>query len=381
MSKGNKHAQRVLQASNIKTGKLRGKKVAIAIIGQSNEQDNVAVSDLSAYPDAFASRYLPFGNVTPGRLSVAGYGGFWYRVADILYENGFNAKIVNHSVGSMSFVTDVVGQIKTRANNAAFNQRRAPEDSLDRGYFGDTTIQGGKVFVCTTGRKKYLSRRKDVISATSWNAVPIDYSLVVGSQVSAGSDPATWAAATLGSTITDGGITWTCVEAANSTNVTNGAVLNTAFGPYGFDPFGVIEKTWDELKRVEADQKLVYIANAQSDTGQSQSDYQTALENISKFFTLRGFKTLIGLSCYTPTSTTTAYNTLTAAQQAAIAAQAALYPGKVFAGANLYQDLGSTGVMGTGGAYLQGDNVHLNGAGVLASAPFIANRILTALNA
>jgi len=356
-------------------------KVAIGVVGQSNEQGRVDPSDLAAYPQCFASLTNPSFNSPVWGQILPGYGGFWHKVYDDLAAQGYEAKIFNGAVGSSSFVTATCGQVLTRANSSGVAARRSPDDFEDRGYFGATTVQGGKVFVATTAKKQVAFRRKNIFGATSWAESGIDFISTSGTGTTAASDPGGWSAAALGGTITDGTVTWTCVDTTNSTGMSNGQVLSPTFSAYGFDPFGILERVHINMSNIRASQKIIYIQNAQSDAGTPAATYQSALENIATFFLIRGYKVVIGLSCFNPNTTTANYNLLATGRLAAIASlQAGAYGAKVFAGANLYDLMGSTGNMALGGAWLQSDNVHLNGAGALVGAGYISPTILSALS-
>lgn len=356
--------------------------VAIGIVGQSNEQNRVNPSDKSAYPQAFGSLRNPYFNGLIDGQIIPGNGGFWYKVYDDLFDKGVRAQFFNGAVGSASFISHACGQVFTRANSTGVAARRTPDDSEDRGYFGTITVQGGKVFVSTTGKKQILFRRRNINGATSWAESGIDYVSTSGTGTTASSDPGGWSSATVGSTITDGSVTWTCVEGGNSTGMANGQILSPTFQAYGFDPFGMLERVHIGMKGIRATRKIIYIQNAQSDAGNSAVNYQAALENIGTFFLLRGYEIMIGLSCYNPNSSTTLYDNLQTGRASALTTLKAAYPGKVYDGANLYSALGTTGNMAIGGGYLQDESgawVHLNGAGALAGASYISSSFISAL--
>ncbi len=174
----------------------------------------------------------------------------------------------------------------------------------------------------------------------------------------------------MGSTITDGGLTWTCralnVNTGADTAMNVGAALTVLTeGKYGFDPFGLLTRAHSETSRVKSTKaRVVVLENGQSDAQASsgsqstvQGWYTAALMSMANYFAIRGYTVFIGLTCFQPSSQTYQYDTLAASVAATVTAQATLNPGKVFAGANLYSTLGS--VHGSNRLFLQSDNSHV----------------------
>jgi hypothetical protein len=127
---------------------------------------------------------------------------------------------------------------------------------------------------------------------------------------------------------------------------------------------------------------LIMFGQTDAGNGVTQTNFRNAVMASARYWLKRGYRVHLGLSCYTPTVTTAAYNTLSAGLSDALTLLAGdVYSSRVHAGPNLYTALGSTGVMGTGGAYLNPDNVHLNGLGALAAADVISANIIATLRA
>ncbi|RPA22462.1 hypothetical protein, partial [Shewanella frigidimarina] len=296
--------------------------------------------------------------------------------------HGYEAQIFNGAIGSMSMISHAAGQVlSSRANTTAYFERRTSSDREDFGYAGDLLVQSGKLFVCTTGRKRFASTRAMYRADLPTVNVPkFDYIGSIGSQASAASDPGTWASTTLGSTVTDGTVVWTDIN--DSSPLAAGQILNENQVGFGFDPLGILERIHVNMQRMQdVESRHIIISNGQSDTSQTSGNYQSALQNVARFFLRRGYYVWIGLSCYTPTTTTANYDTLTTGVNAAIAAcqSDAIWGSRCFAGANNYTLMGSTGNMGSGGAYLQGDNLHLSGAGAIVFGTNWADRFKSVL--
>ena len=225
--------------------------------------------------------------------------------------------------------------------------------------------------------------------------VDLDQILVIGSQATAASEPASLATAAVGDVITDGTVQWTCLATggSGSTCLYNGytrtAGVRLTSLQAGSGPFGILHRVvalaWADPA---ARRRIVMLQNAQSDVGNSQ--YQVALESIGRYLLQRGCEVMIGLSCYQPASGTSAYDTLTTAVNAALTTLRAdatvIQHGAVDAvltGANLYTLMGSTGNMAAGGGYFvkdtNRDDIHLNAPGVIVAGGHMSAAILTAL--
>lgn len=346
------------------------KRIAIGVLGQSNERGNVALTDLASYPLAFGSLQNPAA-VVPIGPSVSIAGGWWHYVYDALRDYGYEPEIVQGSIGSLSYVKHLAGQMSFSNRSAGYYRKRAPAGYPDRGYAGDLICpNGNRVFRATVGRDIAAVNAAPFLSIGS-TATNLDYINFVGAQNTAASAP-DFSTANVGDTVVDGGITWTCEATSNGAyGGAGGTIFTEGQNGLGFDPFGVIARLHEDMQRVrDVERKIIYLGNAQSDLSNTQAWYQASLVSIANFFLNRGYEVMMGLSCFSPGSGSTAqYDTLTAALAGAkTTLRAGNYSSKVLDGANLYSLMGSTGPMASGGAYMQGDNVHLNGAGAVGPA-------------
>lgn len=329
--------------------------IAVGLIGQSVELGSVTAADRAAYPQAFAALNNRAFTAPGGPASGdngSGRGGFWCAVYDALYDHGYDMRFVNGALGSMSFVKDAAGQVLFRNNNMAVRAQRTPVFGAagDRGYYGDVLVQGGKVFVATTGRS--VAAFSDGPFKVLGGQTNLDYIETVGTHTTAASDPGGWSAATLGSTITDGTVVWTCIsENSASLGLTNGKVFSQTQKGFGFDPFGALARVHAEMQQIRGvTRKIIYIQNGQSDqnaSGTVAGWYRDALVGMANYFLDRGYEVMVGLTTYYPRATTAGYDVIEQGRADALTAlQASAYGSRVFAGANLYRAMGTTGPMG-----------------------------------
>lgn len=354
--------------------RLRRPRILVGIDGQSNEQGTVPTSDRASYPLAFQSARNPAVG-TPFPLMVARGGGWWSRVYDELYDWGYDLQFINGGVGSQNFTNEASNYLQTRNNSSAnYYQKRNPSGVIgDRGDQGSFILVGTRVFQCTVGNTRSFLNEGQMLTAQNLGIyAEIKTS---GTATSAASPPAGLSTANVGDTVVDGGITWTCVatDLAGTYAATIGPtnVLAPVHMGYGFDPLGIMQRlNYACLAETNISRKIIYIQNAQANLFSSATGYSNTLISKATYYLLRDFEVMIGLSCFSPAAsgaTTTNYDTLTTAVGTAIASLQASYPGKVWAGANLYTAMGSTGPMASGGAFLQPDNIHLNGAGCVGA--------------
>lgn len=182
-------------------------------------------------------------------------GSWWVPVIDLLLSNGAKTDVVNMARGSASLIKHYAGQVNFRNNSSQYRQARLPEGPGDHGDFGDCVVMSGKLFQCTTGNKVYMQwYGNQRIPGT--NQTYVDYLVQVGTLTSAGADPGGWAAAVLGGTIVDGGITWTCIDATNSVGYAGGQIFQEAQAGYGFDPFGIMLETHQRMQAKIASKKM-----------------------------------------------------------------------------------------------------------------------------
>ncbi|NKI99575.1 hypothetical protein [Novosphingobium sp. SG707] len=378
--------------------------IQLVIEGQSVTAGNVALADQASYPTAFKSARNPSIQY-PMAPSTSRLGGYWPDVYDKLWDQGYDLHIVMGAVASKSMVTMTAGYLQGRSNSTVYYGQRAPyayQVGTDLGYFGDLISVSGRVFLCTAGcGNRSAFARGPFVDVNGFNGAQTIIAQSGGSATASSAPDFT--AAAIGGTVTDGGITWTRQnEAYYSTTSTysptwvgtlNGVIFpsSTTIGR-GYDPLGVQQRNL----RAALDDKTVvkrfaYIDIGQSDLGIGTITTASALMAVATYYLNQNFDgVFIGCSSFSPGSsggTTANYDLHSAAVTLAISTLSASWPGKVFAGANLYQDMGSTGPMASGGAWLQADNIHLNGAGsvgpdvggVHSASTYVANKLKAVL--
>lgn len=381
--------------------KLSRAPIALGIVGQSNERGQVdpteaigGVPSITQYPQAYRSQRNP-GLFYPIGPAVTKQGGMWFATYDALYDWGYDTNIVNGAIGSASFATDIVGKILDRTNDASTNSsairaKRASIGDGDRGFFGDLAVIGGKLFVATTAKQAFCMNMGTATLTGDTTHVPeLDYTRVLGTGTT-GASPPDASASTVGSTLVDGTVTWTCL----STTTTYLGFTYTAGNPLtesrvGFDPYGILRRVHGQMQAIRhARYKIIILQNAQSDVSYSASVYTSFLNQAASYFLNRGYIVMIGLSYFWPGSTTTNYNNLTSGVNSSVSQLKALAAttysaSQVVAGANLYTLLGSTGNMAAGGAYFAKDsgqdNLHVNALGAIAGGSAWADSIKTVI--
>ena len=321
------------------------------------------------------------------------------RVYDDLFDAGYDLRMVNGALGSLSFIRQTAGfcefwnanQASPAANPLA-RIRRPALGSGDRGDNGTVmaqNISGGKVglFYCSAGGASVYTAYSGAtpIPTSSPPVTDIDYIYApAAGGTGAATTPFSAYAGGVGGTVTDGGLTWTCVcadiaGASESAyrSLAQGTVLTD--GKFGFDPLGVCRRLHESMQAVQGvSERWIYIQNAQSDVFTNGSWYQASLLSIVNYFLARGYKVMVGLSCYNNAgANTTAYNNLQTQRNAALASLIASYPSRVAAGADLYSLMGST--PGSNGLSFQADNVHLDAPSALVAGGHIANALKAAL--
>lgn len=350
------------------------KKIAVGILGQSNERGQVNDTPESTWQQAFSSLKNPgmfypmAGNLSTATSPYRRQGGPWMKFYDDLIDWGYEPIMFNGAVGSLSLIADACGLVRTRSNSTGYSKYSPPRGPGDRGFYGDLTVQSSKLFRCSDGRERICVLESPwAVAGGAASQYNIDYVTTIGSQATAGADPGGWAAATLGSTIADGTVTWTCIDATNSVGFSNNQILGPNQISYGFDPSGLLTRIHMEMQRIrDVEDKYIIICNGQSDHTQSASNYQSALQNITNFFLQRGYKVVLGLSTYFAASSTANYNNLTTGLNSALSTFSS--NSNVKAGANLYT------LMGTDTAtFCQADNLHWDAEGAIVAGGHWAN--------
>ena len=320
--------------------------VALGVMSQSVELGAVRDEERAAYPLAFQSvRNRAMATpIAPAKGRMA-RGGFWCAVYDDLWDHGYDLRIVNGGAGGLSFVTGAAGQVGYRQNSFGYAQMRAAQGG-DRGYFGDviaSPLNDGSLWRCTTGRS--TAAFGDGPFKVNGAETNLDYVETIGTQSTAASAP-TFPTPTLGATVTDGTIVWTCIA---TSGYSGGQVLSEdANKGFGFDPYGLLARLHEEMGRITGvTRRIVYLSNGQSDQARGATTYGAALQSIASYFLTRGYEVMIGLTTFYPRSTTANYDALQTGRTNALAAlRAGSHAARVLDGANLYALMGSTGPMG-----------------------------------
>lgn len=381
-------SEKALTAPSIR--QYRRKRIAVGIIGQSNEQMRALPAGLGLYPQAFGSLRNPDmrglmngqifvpdnGSAPNGLRRSTPHGGMWWKMYDDLYDWGYECSFFNGAIGSSSLIDHWAGAIKPWVANTLYFPKRVATAEPDSGYLGDLIIRtgsaGASLFRCTTGKASYVLY--DRLIPLSGTDQKVDYFTTIGTGTSGGAEPA-WSGVAVGGTITDGTLVWTC-ERLNDVGFTEGSVTNgfrvgrQNHRGFYFDPYYLLDRVMKGVLSIDADEHYVVIQNGQADVGNAQNDYQAALQNIGQYVVDRGAKAIIGLTCYSPTLTTIGYDKLQTARAAALttfngstAVQA--NGSSVQPGANLYASMGTTMT-----GKLEADNVHLNGPGSIEAGGY-----------
>jgi hypothetical protein len=368
--------------------------VAVGVLGQSNEKGAVALSDKAAYPQAFRSLRRPSVRVPIGP-SVSASGGYWCKVHDDLYDAGYDPVIVNGAIGSLSFIRHAAGQIQGWGAGGIYYRRRLPSNNLDRGYAGDfMSPEGGTVWQCVAGNDMYaMSAGPDLTAGAGYGwgisdfitQMPGGRDAVFKNYVTSAVKPTFPTNQPFGYTLTEVptsnsnlGVVWKFIGYANNAPANgSGMMIGTGICTeaqvgVGFDPFGVVHRLHEEMQRVKADRKIIYICNGQSDAGFPSANYKLALQSLGAFYLARGYEVMIGFTNYSPGTPTTGGDgwpaMVTAKNNAITYLQGTSDGARCYAGADLYTLMGTTGPMAAGGAFMQSGDVHINGAGAVGPA-------------
>lgn len=353
------------------------KRIAVGILGQSNERGQVTDTPEADYLQAYESANNPgVFEPLPGVLSTNSgpyrrRGSGWMKFYDELWDHGYDCQFFNGSIGSLSLISDCCGLVRTRSNSTGYSKRRAPAGPEDRGFYGDLTVQSSKLFRCKTGRSKYATWANPwAPDGAAVSQYYLDYITTVGSEATAASTP-DFSTATLGSTVTDGTVEWECIDATNSVGFSNNQILGPNQISYGFDPLGIMSRLHQEMQRIrDVEERYIIVQNGQSDYGQSSSNYQAALTNIANFFLQRGYHVVLGLSTYwgTPNDATRITNHGLLQTGLANALTAFASNPKVHAGADLVALMGTDPT-----TFAQGDNTHWDADGAIVAGGHMAD--------
>lgn len=349
-----------------------------SVVGSATTQGTLVLDIVASVPQAFKSTKKP-SLTRPVAPALTPNGSMDFRVVDRILNERFTEIVpINACVGSLSFVKQAAGQIDYWNATSAYYNKRSPIGGGDSGDNGSLIVKNNCLFQCTSGgQNRYaVYNGGPRIEDTSYRE--LDYVVAIGSGVSGATEP-TWAnAATVGSTITDGSLTWTNIAINVSTHASS-AIKGLAAGEvcfegrFGFDPLGLLKRAVDMGNRIAADctTKVVTLSNGQSDTAATAAWYSTALNSIASFFKTRGWVVGIGLTCFNPKTTTSVYDSILVTGRNNALTSLAAFP-EIVAGPDLYTALGH--VAGTGGLFVQSDNahvtedLHLSARGMLAAA-------------
>jgi hypothetical protein len=338
---------------------------ALGIVGQSNERGNVLPADAAAFPQAFGSLRQPWKR-GPFGPDISTFGGMWPKVIDDLFDWGYDTQIVNGAIGGSSFLKDWAGIIQTRQSNAQYPMARPSSGYPDLGDAGAIIGVGGRIFQCVAGGATRLALNDSPFVGGSGGGAGVFVDTISGLNTGGftASTAPDFTAAAIGGTVVDGGLTWLRLNegffanASANANVMNdgaslyGASTQSAGGGRGFDGLALLARINREVKaRAGGGRRLIYIANGQTDLGTGAPTYAAALKSIGGYCLRQGDDVMIGLTNYSAGSsgaTVANYDALSSGMTTAIAALQALFPGRVSAGANLYQLMGTTGPMGGG---------------------------------
>jgi hypothetical protein len=375
------------------------RKMGFVFFGQSNEVAAVPISEAATYPQCFYSQnnaavtsYLP-GQAVINKVDATKYmseGNPWMKFYDDLWDAGFEAIMVNGSVGSAGWVNHAIGTVYAHSTSSTgFWQNRTPVHPSDPGTMGACIVEDNKLFECTTGSELFTYLKNDggrVFSTDGLSELPyeLDYIYFAPNSLksTASTKPDFTTASAVGDTVTDGAVTWTVTNAdasaiGYSTN-TQFKMQGRALG--GWDALGMMRRAGQlgqQLKTAGCERIFVYVCNGQTDAGQGTTRYQVATGYIVDYFRGLGFEVFLGLSSYGTNATPTNYTDLSTAVANTLAAKSS--DDGVHAGADLVNLMGTS--PGSNGLALQGDGVHLTAPSAIVAGGHHADAVLSVINA
>lgn len=377
--------------------------------GAQTTPATITIDQEAMAPELFRSQRFP-AMCVPYAPALTYSGGYLAGLYDTCFDAGYNVHIVNAALGSLSLVQHVIGQLSSYGTsgsgpsdlgtpNQRFRNRRAASGYGDCGCVGSLIIGPltNSLFELTAGGDDvyvYYNDPKPIKISANASAFAVDYVETAPGGVSGSIPNSAWAGKTAGQTVTDGGLTWTCISPNVVTDLDpslRGAPSFTPFseGRYGFDPFGVMRRSLQEGERAARGmaQKVATWMNAQSDLAATQAWYTSALVSWGNYVVKRGWKPEIGLSIFSPkANNAAAYDKLWAGAEAAITILQTAWPGMVFKGVNLSTEPTIGRVHGQGNLFTESDNTHI-GENVHPQArcsraciPLVAKSLLAVLN-
>jgi hypothetical protein len=351
---------------------VRARRVAIAVVGQSNEQGRgknynggTVTQTTSWVMSGNTSTKNPAANdpIAPITTAYSWGGSMWPILTDLMWSRGLRPTWRNCAINSLAFRANVAQQVQQWAANRAYYCQRSPEvagDYGDKGSIITPSYGYGKLFRCIVGSKRAIAMTGNgpfTVGTTTY-AAPFA-ALALGSDKKTGASAPNWSSITaVGQTLTDGDITWECIAIGASPTVGDFYAYTSA----EFDPIGVLQRAKDQLDAItDVSEKWVFVENAQGDLGNSSAVYQSALTAMVNWCLAQGYKVALGLSCWDGLDANAAADY--AALDTGWANTLASFAGNpnVIAGANLYRALGHIAI-NTGDGYTSFLSPESNGA-------------------
>lgn len=304
------------------------KRVAIAVLGQSNEYGGG-----NTFPTSTQGTGYPYLDAAVSQVAT-----MWPHLSELLGRSNICAYIQNTANGSTSLPRHWVGQIVTAGWVASTQYAQ-----------GDYLVANGSLFKATA-----------MASGVTGNS---------------GSSQPTWPGS---GSVTDNNITWTFQRAATGADVP-GKIFTSADAE--FDPNGYIKvlsrtslagivPALDAFPNSIEKWVLVSLGQTDASFNTPQADYYQAYVNATDYFLSKGYKVAAGFTCYDAVAGAEAVyqsNLLPALAQVITH-----YTGNsnVIAGANLRTVLGilTAGTNYRSAAGLNSDNLHMNNTAMLRAA-------------